>query len=169
MISNNPIYFREMLTRARHGESTESDWHSLISRTPDKVHNIDEFEKNSVRRCYHKENIAELNMSRLKGLSQPKAITKARHSIGAQILSADDMGGLEPVVYSSKGAKVMLTMILRADVGLCNGALGTVLDFVYAEGQQPPSLPTCVLVQFDDEYYGPSVSFVFQRCVPICL
>ena len=160
--------FREMLTRARHGESTESDWHSLISRTPDKVHNVNEFEKNSVRICYHKEKVTELNIRRLKSLGQPIAIIKACHSIGAQTLSADDMGGLEPIVYLSKGAKVMLTMNLWTDVGLCNGALGTVLDFVYAEGQQPPCLPICVLVQFDDEYKGPSVSSLFQRCVPIC-
>ena len=160
--------FREMLTRARHGESTESDWHSLISRTPDKVRNVNEFENNSVRICYHKEKVAELNISRLNSLGQPRAIIKARHSIGAQTLSADDMGGLEPIVYLSKGAKVMLMMNLWTDVGLCNGALGTVLDFVYAEGQQPPCLPIFVLVQFDDEYKGPSVSSLFQRCVPIC-
>ena len=62
----------------------------------------------------------------------------------------------------------MLTTNLWTHVGLCNGALGTVLDFVYADGQQPPCLPICVLVQFDDEYNGPSSSSVFQRCVPTC-
>lgn len=160
--------FRELLTRARYGESTISDWQSLISRTPDKVHNINDFTNHSVRLCYHKEKVAELNMSKLKCLNEPIAIIKARHSIGAQTLSSDDMGGLEPVIYLAKGAKVMLTMNLWTDVGLCNGALGTVLDFVYAEGQQPPCLPICVLVQFDDEYNGPSVSSVFPRCVPIC-
>ena len=74
-------------------------------------------------------------MSKLKSLNQPIAMIKARHSLGAQTLSADDMGGLEPVIYLSKGAKVMLTMNLWTDVGLCNGAIGTVLDFVYAEGR----------------------------------
>ena len=93
---------------------------------------------------------------------------KARHSLGAQTLSADDMGGLEPVIYLSKGAKVMLTLNLWTDVGLCNGAIGTVLDFVYAEGEQPPCLPICLLVQFDEECKGPSVSSMFQLCVPIC-
>ena len=62
----------------------------------------------------------------------------------------------------------MLTMNLWTDVGLCNGALGTVLDFVYADGQRSPCLPICVLIQFDDQYKGPLVSSVFQRCVPIC-
>ena len=54
----------------------------------------------------------------------------------------------------------MLTMNLWTEVGLCNGVLGTVMDFVYAEGHCPPCLPICVLVQFDDEYKGPSVSSV---------
>ena len=49
--------FREMLTQARHGESIELDWHSLISRTPDRVHNINDFENNSARLCYHKEKL----------------------------------------------------------------------------------------------------------------
>ena len=123
-----------------------SDWQSLILRTPDKVNNVNDFRQHSVRLCYHKEKVAELNMSKLKSLNQPIAMIKARHSLGAQTLSADDMGGLEPVIYLSKGAKVMLTMNLWTDVGLCNGAIGTVLDFVYAESQQPPCLPICVLV-----------------------
>lgn len=108
-----------------------------------------------------------INISKLKSFNQPIAMIKARHSLGAQTLSADDMGGLEPVIYLSKGAKVILTMNLWTDVGLCTGAIGTVLDFVYAEGQQPPCLPICVLVQFDEEYKGSSVSSTFQRCVPI--
>ena len=35
---------------------------------------------------------------------------KVRHSGGAQRLSSDEMGGLEPVIYLAKGARVMLTM-----------------------------------------------------------
>ena len=62
----------------------------------------------------------------------------------------------------------MLTMNLWTDVGLCNGAIGTVLDFVYAESKQPPCFPIRVLVQFDEEYKGLSVSSMFQRCVSIC-
>lgn len=160
--------FRELLTRACYGDSTMSDWQSLIFRTPDKVNNIDDFRKHSVRICYHKEKIAELNMSKLKSLNELIAMIKARHSCGAENLSADDMGGLEPAIYLSEGAKVMLTMNLWTDVGLCNGAVGTVLDFVYVEDQQPPCLPICVLVQFHEEYKGPSVSSTFQCCVPIC-
>ena len=59
-------------------------------------------------------------------------------------------------------------MNIWTKVGLCNGALGTVLDFVYANGQTPPVLPICVLVQFDEDYTGPSLTARFPRCVPIC-
>ena len=109
-----------------------------------------------------------MNLIKLKKLNQPIATIQARHSGGAQTLSSDEMGGLEPVIYLAKGARVMLTMNIWTKVGLCNGALGTVLDFVYADGQTPPVLPICVLVQFDEDYTGPSLSASFPRCVPIC-
>ena len=106
-------------------------------------------------------------MAKLQSLNQPVATVKARHSGGAQTLSSDEMGGLEPVIYLTKGARVMLTMNIWTEVGLCNGALGTVIDFVYAKDQAPPTLPICVLVQFDEDYSGPSASTRFPRCVPI--
>ena len=99
-----------------------------------------------------------MNLITLKNLNQPIATIKARHSGGAQTLSSDEMGGLEPVIYLAKGARVMLTMNIRTKVGLCNGALGTVLDFVYSDGQTPPVLPISVLVQFDEDYSGPPLT-----------
>ena len=57
-----------------------------------------------------------------------------------------------PVIYLAKGARVMLTMNIWTKVGLCNGAPGTVLDFVHADGQTPSALRICVLVQFDEDY-----------------
>lgn len=67
------------------------------------------------------------------------------------------MSGLEPVVFLAKSAKVMLTMNLQPDVGLCNGATGMIIDFIYHVNHQPPDLPVAVIVQFDD-YRGPSIS-----------
>lgn len=61
----------------------------------------------------------------------------------------------------------MLTMNLWTDVGLCNGATGFVVDFIYANNQQPPDLPIAVIVKFDD-YAGPSLSNVLPGCLPIC-
>ena len=42
----------------------------------------------------------------------------------------------------------MLTMNIITELGLCNGALGTLVHFVYTNGQQPPCLAICVIIQF---------------------
>lgn len=60
-----------------------------------------------------------------------------------------------------------MTMNSWTDLGLCNGATGVVLDFIYADNQQPPVLTIAVIVQFHD-YTGPSVSINNPGCVPIC-
>ena len=78
------------------------------------------------------------------------------------------MSGLEPVIFPAKGAHVMLTMNLWTDAGLCNGASGTVLYFIYATNEQPPDLPIAVVVKFND-YRGPSISDDIPGCVTICL
>jgi len=49
------------------------------------------------------------------------------------------MGGLEPIIYLSKNARVMLTRNLWLEVGLCNGAMGHVIDIIYAENQDQVS------------------------------
>ena len=60
----------------------------------------------------------------------------------------------------------MLTANLWPEVGLCNGAAGTVHNILYQEGQQPPNLPIAVLVVFDN-YCGPSFLQQHSKCVPI--
>ena len=70
------------------------------------------------------------------------------------------MGGLEPVLYLPKNSRVMLTRNLWTEVGLCNGALGTVRHVIYAKGHSPPVLPIAIIiiVQFDKkDYSGPSL------------
>ena len=77
------------------------------------------------------------------------------------------MSNLEPTVFLAKGAKVMLTMNLWSTVGLCNGATGTILVFIYESNHQPPDLPIAVIAHFDD-YSRPSISDTVPSCVPIC-
>ena len=101
--SNDQGCFRDLLIRARNGESTIADWQKLLSRTPENVTNIEEFLTSSVRLSYLKSKVAEMKLLKLKNLNQPIATIKARHSGGAQTLSSDEMGGLEPIVYLAKG------------------------------------------------------------------
>ena len=130
--------------------------------------NIDSFQKDSVKLSFGNEKVAKDNYEELKQLNQPIATINAKHNNKtASKLSSDDMGSLMPQLLLSQGAKVMLTRNLWTEAGLCNGAIGIVKDIVYMTGCSPPALPVAVIVQFDDNYIGPSISEDLPRCVPI--
>ena len=61
----------------------------------------------------------------------------------------------------------MLTRNLWTQAGLCNGATGIIKDIIYQEGTEPPVLPLSVIVQFDDNYIGPTICSETPHCVPI--
>ena len=166
---DNPeqIEFRELLLRLRKGDSTVSDWKLLLTRQPTNVDNLTEF-KGAVRFFYSNEQVANYNYDQLVKLQEPVVQISARHSsVAAKKITADEFSGLQPLVFLAKGAKIMLTMNLWPAVGLCNGATGTVVDFIYQNNQQPPDLPIAVVVKFDI-YRGPSISNTLPSCVPIC-
>ena len=75
---------------------------------------------------------------------------------GASKASSDDAGGLESIVCIAHGARVMLTANLWVNVGLVNGAMGTVAAICYQDGLCPPDLPVAVTVNFDS-YIGPTL------------
>ena len=159
--------FRDLLMRLRTGDSNEEDWQLLLTRQPSKVQNLAEFQ-DATRLFFSNEEVASYNFDQLSKLNQPIARIDAHHSSDlAKKASPDDMSGLQPSIFLTKGAKIMLTMNLWTDVGLCNGATGTVIDFIYANNQQPPDLPVAVIVQFDD-FRGPSINDSIPACVPIC-
>ena len=145
--------FRESLLRLRKGKSTTNDWKLLLTRQPSNVDNLSEF-KDATRSFYSNEDVGNYNHEKLIKLQQPVAQITARHSSAtAKKISA--------------GAKVMLILNLWPEVDLCNGATGTVVDFIYQSDHQPPDLPIAVIVKFDN-YRGPSISETVPSCVPIC-
>ena len=162
--------FRELLLRLRKGESTVDDWKLLLTRQPSNVDNLSEF-KDATRLFYSNEEVVIMNNynhEQLIKLMQPVAQITARHSSAtAKKVSADEFSGLQLLLFLAKGAKVMLTTNLWPAVGLCNGATGTVIHFIYKNNDQPPDLPIAVIVKFDN-YRGPSLSEVLPSCVPIC-
>ena len=62
----------------------------------------------------------------------------------------------------ARSARVMLTSNLWVEVGLVNGAMGTVEAICYKD-TTPPALPVAVMVRFD-HYTGPTV---YDGTVPI--
>jgi ATP-dependent exoDNAse (exonuclease V) alpha subunit len=166
-MSAEQIQFRELLLRLRKGESTVDDWKLLLTRQPSAVTNLSDFQ-DSTRLFYSNEQVANYNHQQLTKLKHPVAQIRACHSSAtAAKIPSEDMSGLEPIVFLVKGAKVMLTTNLWSCVGLCNGATGIVVDFIFKENHQPPDLPVAVMVEFEN-YKGPSFDESRPSCVPIC-
>lgn len=112
------------------------------------------------------EAVVEHNITKLKASGQPIATIKAVHS-GAYAAKAspDDAGGLEAVVCPAKSAHVMLTSNLWVQVGLVNGAMGTIEAICYRSGG-PPDLPITVIVKFD-RYTAPTLHDGTVPIIPI--
>ena len=124
--------------------------------------NLTEF-GNAIRLFYGNDQVGTYNYNKLLELHQPIALIEAHHSSSvAKGISPEEMCGLVPSLFLAREASVMLTMNLWAEVGLCNGATGKVIDIVYANNSSPPNLPIAVIVYFD-RYTGPSLlRLVFQ-------
>ena len=156
--------FRDILLRLRNGELSIADWKHLMQQTVAEIEDPAPFD-NAIRLFPTTAAVAEYNVAKLHSIGQPVAVIKAVHSgPGASKVSADDAGGLEPVVCLAKGARVMLTANLCVQAGLVNGATGTVVAVCYDGAESsPPCLPVAVTVQFDS-YSGPTLH---DRSVPI--
>ena len=96
-----------------------------------------------------------------------KAIDNGRH---AQKADSNKAGGLLPLLYLCRGSKVMLVVNLKAEWGLYNGAVGTVVDILYRNGSRPTDdpapLPGVVFVRFPG-YKGPPYMNGDPTLVPI--
>ena len=154
--------FRELLLRLRDGIVTHNDWQMLLQRTPQQARNTGDFQ-DAIRLFYDKASVAEYNLKQLYSLKTPVAKVCAIHSSNeASKATPDDAGGLYPVLLLASQARVMLTSNIWQQVGLCNGAAGTIYQFLY----QTDHLPTAVLVNFDN-YAGPPFLSHLPKCVPI--
>ena len=151
--------FRNILMRLRNGELRVQDWKHLIQQTPVEVDDDTSGFDEALRLFPTTSAVSEYNVTKLHSNDQPVAVIKAVHSgAGAIKASADDAGGLEPVVCLAHGARVMLTTNLWVQVGLVNGAMGTVVAICYDDaGESPPRLPVAVTVRFDS-FSGPTLS-----------
>ena len=128
-----------------------------MKQTPAQVQDLEQF-RNALHLYPTIEAVAEYNVTKLHANDQPIATVKAVHTgPNASKTSPDDAAGLEPMICTAHGARVMLTANLWTKVGLANGAIGTVVAICYKSGQAPPQLPVCVMVRFDC-YRGPTHS-----------
>lgn len=161
------VLFRNILLRLRNCEVTEADWRTLMTRTPAEVSDASTFD-NAVHLFPTIEAVVEYNTNKLHACGQPVATIKAVHTgPNASKASSDDAGGLQPVLCIARGARVMLSANLWVDMGLVNGAMGTIQSICYHEGGAPPDLPIVVTILFD-KYAGPTLPDGTVPIPPLC-
>jgi hypothetical protein len=143
----------DLLPRSRDGQWTLDDWRTLQHRFTNRVSEAELRSFDDAVRLYPtKAAVATYNVEKLVALGNPIAAVHAEHTGGAaaKSASADDAGSLEAGLHISRGSLVQLVSNLWQEVGLVNGARGTLVDIVYKPGAAPPALPEFVLVRFDD-------------------
>ena len=154
---NDPeqVKFRNILLRLRDAKVTLEDWKHLMDQTPSIISDQSVF-LDALHLYPTVEAVVEHNIAKLQASGQAIATIQAVHTgSNASKASADDAGGLEPVVILAKYAQVMLTSNLWVEVGLVNGARGTIQAICYKIGG-PPSLPLAIMVKFQN-YSGPTL------------
>ena len=151
------VRFRDILLRLRDARLTISDWEQLMKQTPAEVSDLAPF-LDALHLHPTIEAVVEHNVTRLRAGGHPVATIKAIHTgPNAAKTSSEDAGGLESIICLARKARVMLTANLWVDMGLVNGAMGTVVAICYRNGESPPNLPVAVTVKFDS-YSGPTLS-----------
>jgi hypothetical protein len=150
--------FRRALEELRKQDVSVASWQLLSSRcsvklSPDAVDSFN----NALRIFPTRDQVNKYNHEHMLGLASPAILAEASHEgNGADKVSSSLAGNLVKTLPLSVGCRVMLTRNLWGNVGLVNGAQGTVYDISWGEGadvlRDPPEV---VMVAFD-EYAGPS-------------
>lgn len=150
--------FRQALEELRRAKVSVPSWELLTSRCSVKLspEEIDSF-ADALRIYPVKAQVNEYNHQHMLGLNSPAIQVEAKHEgVGAERVDSANAGNLTKRLPLCVGCRVMLTRNLWGDVGLVNGAQGTVYDISWAEGanvlEDPPEV---VMVAFDS-YTGPA-------------
>jgi ATP-dependent exoDNAse (exonuclease V) alpha subunit len=98
--------------------------------------------------------VSKRNLYCLQKKKKPIVRINSVNTGKAKQSTPNQAGGLVSTLYLCEGAKVLLTKNLAQQVGLCNGATGTIVAFVYENDKPPPNLPEYVIVDFGDSYKG---------------
>lgn len=160
------IKFRNLLTRVANCEASEDDWRLLQTRRPSCLSKED---NNSfdVSKFIVSTNDArhQINHDKLSKFSPVIKITDCDGdvtNIDDDSMEAEHVNPKNPQLYAV-GAEVMLTANLWTEVGLVNGACGTVVAILKPEDNRK----LYVLMVDIPSYHGPALSPSHPTIVPI--
>ena len=165
--------FMELLYRTRNGQNSREDWNKLGVRAEQKLdpQAVKKYKSELIRLQATNKKCSNYNTDKLLETGHPTAKMSAVHSCRrASTAIALKARGLWSHLFLSKDSKVRLLTNLWVEAGLYNGALGTVVDIIYAKDITPPNLPAVVLVRFK-HFKGPALKIegkVYKN-VPIVL
>ena len=122
------------------------------SRSNLSAQEIDTF-KDATHLFYLNDKVDNHNTGKLLELANPIArLTATNSSAAARKLSSENFSGMANIVHLSVGSKVIITANLWKQVGINNGADGTIVDIVYYNNNQ--LLPDVIVIDVP-EYCGP--------------
>ncbi|KAK3923180.1 ATP-dependent DNA helicase [Frankliniella fusca] len=157
--------FEGILDRISMGLATYEDYCVLRQRFESNVtfNEVKKFDK-AIRLFATKEDVGKHNKKTLKELTDdagnlvPIAIIPAKHNgNGAKSASEDKANGLPNELIMGCGARIMLKRNLWTKKGLVNGTMGSLVDILYDEDNEPPfGTPRILMCQFDN-YKGPGI------------
>ncbi|KAK3922134.1 ATP-dependent DNA helicase [Frankliniella fusca] len=158
--------FQAILDRISTGDITQDDYAVLSTRFKNHVGEQERkrfddavyfFSVKAKALDHNYKSLQELKCTSTQEVAPGVKITAKHNNSVAKSGTAEDAEGLEHTLVLAKGCNIMLTYNLWTEMGLVNGAKGTIVHILFEDGEEPPAgSPKIIMCKFQN-YQGPGV------------